>query len=196
MVKIIENKLFLRNISNGYLCRIIYAHVKSHNLLTRCVRNNLVAILSTSCNNAVILSSCLQGCHPQLVDKLLNCRTITSRCWKNLWQVCWAQQPCSKLPTSRWQLVNKLGTSSANTSCWQVVGTALLINLLAAGLLQLMKCLRVYSIYLFYCSQWILIFTIIQDLIHGNNSNFKTVNKISYQSHIPWSSMIKKLTFS
>jgi hypothetical protein len=32
----------------------------------------------------------------------------------------------AKLSTSRWQLVNKLGTSSANTSCWQVVGTALL----------------------------------------------------------------------
>jgi hypothetical protein len=47
-------------------------------------------------------------------------------CWNNLWQVCWAQQPCSKLSTSRWQLFNKLGTSSANTSCWQVVGTALL----------------------------------------------------------------------
>jgi hypothetical protein len=67
----------------------------------------------------------LQGCHLQLVDKLLNCRTITS-CWNNLQQVCWAQQPCSKLSRSRWQLVNKLGISSANTSCWQVVGTALL----------------------------------------------------------------------
>jgi hypothetical protein len=31
-----------------------------------------------------------------------------------------------KLSTSRWQLVNKLGTSSANTSCSQVVGTALI----------------------------------------------------------------------
>ena len=32
--------------------------LKSHNLSTRCVRNRLVASLSTSCNNAVILSSC------------------------------------------------------------------------------------------------------------------------------------------
>ena len=31
---------------------------QSHNLSTRCVRNRLVASLSTSCNNAVILSSC------------------------------------------------------------------------------------------------------------------------------------------
>jgi hypothetical protein len=67
----------------------------------------------------------LQGCHSQLVDKLLNGRTIAS-CWNNLQQVRWAQQPCSKLSTRRWQLANKLGTSSANTSCWQVVGTALL----------------------------------------------------------------------
>jgi hypothetical protein len=38
------------------------------------------------------------------------------------------EKSCSKLLTSRWQRVNKLGTSSANTSWWQsqVVGTALL----------------------------------------------------------------------
>jgi hypothetical protein len=35
-----------------------YARKKSHNLSTRSVRNRLVASLSTSCNNAVILSSC------------------------------------------------------------------------------------------------------------------------------------------
>jgi hypothetical protein len=50
--------------------------------------------------------------------------------WNNLWEFCWAQKPCSKLSTCRWQLVNKLGTGSANTSCWQVVGTALLQSLL------------------------------------------------------------------
>ena len=36
----------------------IHTHVKTLNLSTRCVRNRLVARLSTSCNKAVILSSC------------------------------------------------------------------------------------------------------------------------------------------
>ena len=40
-----------------------------------CVRNRLVASLSTSCNNYAVISSSS--------DKLLNCRTITSS-WNNL----------------------------------------------------------------------------------------------------------------
>jgi hypothetical protein len=47
-------------------------------------RKKLVASLSTSCNSVVILSSCYKGCHSQLVDKLLNCRTITSCCNKSV----------------------------------------------------------------------------------------------------------------
>jgi hypothetical protein len=43
----------------------------SHNLTTRCVRNRLVASLSTSCNNAVILSSCYNhNLFTQFVNKL------------------------------------------------------------------------------------------------------------------------------
>jgi hypothetical protein len=38
--------------------RVQYTHKKSHNLSTRCVRNRLVANLSTSSNNAVISSTC------------------------------------------------------------------------------------------------------------------------------------------
>ena len=53
-------------------------------LSTRCVRNRLVVSFSTSCNNAVIISSCYKVVTHNLlnVDKLLNCRTITS-CWPN-----------------------------------------------------------------------------------------------------------------
>jgi hypothetical protein len=47
-------------------------------LSTRCVRNRIVASLSTSCNNVVILSSC----YKVVTHNLLNCRTITS-CWNN-----------------------------------------------------------------------------------------------------------------
>jgi hypothetical protein len=61
---------------------MLYTHKKSLNLSTRCVRNRLVASLSTSCNNAVILSSCYKVVTHNL---LTNCR---------------AQQPCSKLPSS------------------------------------------------------------------------------------------------
>jgi hypothetical protein len=97
---------------------------KTHNLSTRCVRNRLVASLSTSCNNVVISSSCY---------KLVTHNLLTN-CWiAGRWQV--VGTTCNKsvefnnlvdnLSTSRRQLVNKLGTSSANTSCWQVVGTAL-----------------------------------------------------------------------
>ena len=43
---------------------------KSHNLSTRCVRNRLVASLSTSCKNSIILSSC----HKLVTHNLLtNC---------------------------------------------------------------------------------------------------------------------------
>jgi hypothetical protein len=41
-----------------YDIRLLY--LQSHNLSARCVRNRLVAILSTSCNDAVILSSKFQ----------------------------------------------------------------------------------------------------------------------------------------
>jgi hypothetical protein len=102
-------------------------------LSTRRVRKRLVASLTTSCNNAVILSSCYKVDTHNL---LTNCwyQVVGTTCNKSNW----AQQPCIKLSTSRWQLVNKLGTSSANTSCWQVVGTALLLKY-AAGLLQLVR---------------------------------------------------------
>jgi hypothetical protein len=70
----------------------------------------LVTSLQTSCYKSV--HKLLQACHSQLVHKLLTCWTMTG-CWNNLQQVCWAQQPTHR-------------TSSSNTSCWQVVGTALL----------------------------------------------------------------------
>jgi hypothetical protein len=99
-------------------------------LSTRCVRNRLVASLSTNCNNAVILSSCYKvvthnlstrcvrnrllvaslstSCNNAVttVDILLNCRTIVYKSLK--------------------QLVSSLLASSVNTSFCQVVGTALL----------------------------------------------------------------------
>ena len=51
---------------------------KSHNLSTRCVRNRLVASLSTSCNiqGCYILLSCYKFVTHNYVNKLLNCRTI------------------------------------------------------------------------------------------------------------------------
>ena len=70
---------------------------------TRCVRNRLVASLPTSCNN-VILSSCYTRLSLTTCWQIVECRTITS-CWNDLWQVCWDQQPYSKLPKSRWELV-------------------------------------------------------------------------------------------
>jgi hypothetical protein len=92
----------------------------------------------TTCRQDVFATGLQQACQ-QVVTMLLFYQVATSlsltTCWqivelqddnKLLEQVCWTQQPCSKLSTSRWQLVNELGTSSANTSCWQVVGTALL----------------------------------------------------------------------
>jgi hypothetical protein len=54
-------------------CVFLLIHTQEfHNLSTRCVRNRLVASLSTSCNNVVILSSCYK-----VVIKLLNCRSTT-----------------------------------------------------------------------------------------------------------------------
>jgi hypothetical protein len=53
------------------------------------VCNNLVASLSTSCNNAVILSSCYKVVtHNLLTNCWINCWTIPScsipSCWNNL----------------------------------------------------------------------------------------------------------------
>jgi hypothetical protein len=50
--------------------------------------------------------------------------------WNNLQQVCWAQQPCSKLSTRRWQLVNKAVNKQCEhillISCWNSIATSLL----------------------------------------------------------------------
>ena len=58
----------------------IYTHnlSKSHNLSTRCVHNMLVASLSTSCDDVVILSSC----YKVVTHNLLNSRAITI-CWNS-----------------------------------------------------------------------------------------------------------------
>jgi hypothetical protein len=118
--------LKIRSIYNKFGLPFFYTtctHVKiSHNCLkTRCVRNRQVASLSTSCLTMLLFDHVATSW--QVVEfphdnKLLE-QLVT-------WQVCCAQQPCSTLSTSRWKLVNKLGTSSANTSCWQIVGPALL----------------------------------------------------------------------
>jgi hypothetical protein len=80
--------------------------------LTTCQQDVFARGLSTRLS----LTTCYQVVELQDDNKLLQ-QLVTSLL---------TQQPCTKLSTSRWQLVNKLGTSSANTSCWQVVGTALL----------------------------------------------------------------------
>jgi hypothetical protein len=67
----------------------------------------------------------LQGCHLQLVGKLLNCRTMTS-CWNNLEQVCWAQQPCSKLSTSWEQAVRTHRVDKLLEQHWYKSATSLL----------------------------------------------------------------------
>jgi hypothetical protein len=65
--------------------------------------------LSTSSNNPVIISSCYKVVTHNLLEQLVT-NMLT-------------QRPCS---CASWQLVNKPGRSSANTSFWQVVGIALL----------------------------------------------------------------------
>ena len=52
----------------------------------------------------------------KLVTKLLNCRTVIS-CCNNFVTSLHNEQHCSKSAADLQQLVNKLGTSSANTSC-------------------------------------------------------------------------------
>jgi hypothetical protein len=82
--------------------------------------------LSTSCNRMLLfyqvatrlsLTTCWQVVELQDDNKLLE-QLVASILSSTTFY--------SKLSTSRWQLVNKLGTSSANTCWWQVVGTALL----------------------------------------------------------------------
>jgi hypothetical protein len=80
-----------------------------------------------------VFATCLWQACQQVVTMLLFYQVATRLSLTTCWQivelqddnklleqlvtkVCWAQQPCSTLSTSRWQLVNKLGTSSANTS--------------------------------------------------------------------------------
>jgi hypothetical protein len=92
---------------------------------TRCVRNRLVASLSTSCNNAVILSSCYKVVtHNVLTNTLFfySLQVVGTTCNESVQ----LNNLVASYQQAGWQLVNKLGTSSANTSCWQVVGTALL----------------------------------------------------------------------
>ena len=106
---------------------LLFYQVATRLSLTTCQQD--VFRLSTSCNNAVILSSCYKvvthnlstrcvrnrlvaslstSCNNAVttVDILLNCRTIVYKSLK--------------------QLVSSLLVSSVNTSCCQVVGTALL----------------------------------------------------------------------
>jgi hypothetical protein len=63
------------------------------------------------------LTTCWQIVELQDDNKLLEQLVTSLLSYNNL---------VAKLSTSRWQFVNKLGTSSANTSSWQVVATALI----------------------------------------------------------------------
>jgi hypothetical protein len=62
----------------------------------------------------------LQGCHAQLVDKLVNCKTITS-----FGTTCNKTVELNNLVASCQQVVDNLSTSWEKavrfTSCWQVV---------------------------------------------------------------------------
>jgi hypothetical protein len=112
----------------------------SHNLSTRCVRNRLVGSLSTSCNNVVILSSCYK----------VVTRNLLTDCWTaGRYQVvgttCNNDVELNNLVASCRQAVDNLLTSweqaVANTSWWQVVGTALLQ----------VCCLLCYNLCVFTC---------------------------------------------
>jgi hypothetical protein len=110
----------------------VYTHVKISQLVNKMCSQQACSKLVNKlwqCSQCCYFIKLLQGCHSQLVDKLLNCRTITS-CCNNLRQVCWAQQSCSKLSTSRWQLVNQTGNKQCEhillTSCWNSIATSLL----------------------------------------------------------------------
>jgi hypothetical protein len=105
-----------------------------------CMHVNVSQLINKIC-------SAQQACS-KLVNKLYNNAVILSSCYKvvlhNLLTNCWiawrwdfgqlvtsllsstTYLVASCLLTSRWQLVNTLRTSSANTSCWQGVGTSLL----------------------------------------------------------------------
>jgi hypothetical protein len=92
---------------------------ESHNLSTGCVRNRFAASLSTSCNNAVILSSCYKVVTHNLLTNLSNCRTITrTTCNKSV--------ELNNLVASCQQTGNKQCEHILLTSCWNSIATSLL----------------------------------------------------------------------
>jgi hypothetical protein len=81
---------------------------------TRCVRHRFVASVSTSCNNAVILSSCYKLPTHNL---LTNCR-IAGRCNKSV--------ELNNLVANCQQAGNKQCEHILLTSCWNSIATSLL----------------------------------------------------------------------
>jgi hypothetical protein len=128
------------------------------------------------------LTTCWQIVELQDDNKLLE-QLVT---WNNLEQVCWTRQLCSKLSTSRWQLINKLGTSSANTSCWQAVGS---LRFYVCTTSLLMCVVQVKSIHKSFClwpcqsckSFCSVLFTMNWGVTHDNYINTHWVAALS-----PW----------
>jgi hypothetical protein len=95
---------------------------KSHNLSTRCVRNRLVASLSTSCNNAIILPSC--------------CKFVTHNLLTNCWIA--GRQQVVRTTCSKSVELNNLVAScqqAGNKQCEHILLTSCR-NSIAASLLQ------------------------------------------------------------
>jgi hypothetical protein len=70
-----ENEKDKQLVSQSGNCRLTTV---PHNLSTRCVHNRLVASLSTSCNNAVILSSCYKVVTHNLSTRCVHNRLVAS----------------------------------------------------------------------------------------------------------------------
>jgi hypothetical protein len=61
----------------------IHTHVKISQLVNKMCSQQACSEVVNELSQSCYFIKLLQGCHSQLVDKLLNCRTITS-CWNNL----------------------------------------------------------------------------------------------------------------
>jgi hypothetical protein len=77
--------------------------------------------LATSCSTKAVCNKLLRACCHQLVT----CRREQTY-WNNLLRVCWPHHPRYNLlneldENNLFQTCQQLGTSNANTSCWQVV---------------------------------------------------------------------------
>jgi hypothetical protein len=129
IIHFFRNWLFSQSMSNeheniciaGLNSRAGYATVNK-----MCSQQACIASLSTSCNNAVIWSSCYTSLSLTICWQIVELQDDNNLLEQLITSLLSPKTLHSKLATSRWQLVNKLGTSSANTSFWQVVGTALL----------------------------------------------------------------------